>query len=366
MLSENPPPNSNAECVGPQNDQAGSADGCAGCPNQKACASGAGKKEDPVAGFVGDKLALVKHKILVLSGKGGVGKSTSACQIAFTLAAQGNQVGLLDVDICGPSVPRMTGLVGREVHQSGSGWTPIMVDLPIDGDDAGELLVMSVGFMLPNSDDAIIWRGPRKNGLIKQFLTDVDWGSLDYLIIDTPPGTSDEHLSIIQYLRGSGIDGAVIVTTPQEVAMADVRKEINFCKKTNVNVLGIIENMAGYSSPFQAVKFRDSSGEDVTEKTVRLLEEVAPQVLELLVQTDVFPAFGDGPEGMARRFEVPFLGSMPLDSNMLAACENGTSFIQAYPTSACAMPLTAIVKNLLEQVTAQNQPHKRASASSIA
>merc|ERR1712086_239444 len=102
----------------------------------------------------------------------------------------------------------MTGLVGREVHQSGSGWTPIMVDLPIDGDDAGELLVMSVGFMLPNSDDAIIWRGPRKNGLIKQFLTDVDWGSLDYLIIDTPPGTSDEHLSVVSYLQAANMDGA--------------------------------------------------------------------------------------------------------------------------------------------------------------
>ena len=112
--------------------------------------------------IAGDRLCLVKHKVLVLSGKGGVGKSTTACQLAFTLAAEGNSVGLLDVDICGPSVPRMLGLSGREVQQSGSGWTPISVDL--EGDTDGELLVMSVGFMLPNADDAIIWRGPRKNG----------------------------------------------------------------------------------------------------------------------------------------------------------------------------------------------------------
>jgi Mrp family chromosome partitioning ATPase len=168
----------------------------------------------------------VKHKILVLSGKGGVGKSTVSAQLAFALAAKGLEIGLLDVDICGPSIPQMLGLVGEEVHQSASGWSPVYIQ-----DNLG---VMSIGFMLPSNDDAIIWRGPRKNGLIKQFLTDVDWGELDYLIIDTPPGTSDEHISIVQYLKATNVDGAIIVTTPQEVAMADVRKEINFCKKTGL------------------------------------------------------------------------------------------------------------------------------------
>ena len=110
------------------------------------------------------------------------------------------------------------------MHQSASGWSPVYVE-----DNLG---VMSIGFMLPSKDDAIIWRGPRKNGLIKQFLTDVVWNELDYLIIDTPPGTSDEHISIVQYLKATSIDGALIVTTPQEVSMADVRKELNFCKKT--------------------------------------------------------------------------------------------------------------------------------------
>ena len=131
----------------------------------------------------------------------------------------------------------MMGLVDEEVHNSGSGWSPVYAE--------DNLAVMSIGFMLPENDAAVIWRGPRKNGLIKQFFTDVDWGEhLDYLIIDTPPGTSDEHISMAQYLKGAGIDGAVVVTTPQEVAMADVRKELNFCTKTKIPVLGLVENMS--------------------------------------------------------------------------------------------------------------------------
>lgn len=118
----------------------------------------------------------------------------------------------------------MLGLLGEQVHQSASGWSPVYVS-----DNLG---VMSIGFMLPSNDDAVIWRGPRKNGLIKQFLSDVDWGELDYLIIDTPPGTSDEHISIVTYLKQAVVDGAIVITTPQEISMDDVRKEINFCKKT--------------------------------------------------------------------------------------------------------------------------------------
>jgi Mrp family chromosome partitioning ATPase len=215
------PPSSN--CVGPQSELAGRAETCAGCPNQSSCSSGEAKSDNS-AQFVRDRMAQVKHKILVLSGKGGVGKSTFSAQLAFALAEQGKQVGLLDIDICGPSIPRMLGLVGHEVHQSASGWSPVYVE--------ENLGVMSIGFMLPSKDDAVIWRGPRKNGLIKQFLTDVVWNELDYLIIDTPPGTSDEHISIVQHLKSTKIDGAVVITTPQEVSMDDVRKELNFCKKT--------------------------------------------------------------------------------------------------------------------------------------
>lgn len=219
-------------------------------------------------------MAAARTQILVLSGKGGVGKSTFSAQLAFALAAAGKQVrraafasfvcfeplhrpealllaipgkvGLLDIDICGPSVPKMLGLEGEEVHQSSTGWSPVYAS-----DNLG---VMSIGFMLSDPNEAVVWRGPRKNGLIKQFLRDVDWGELDYLVrpaandtrghrnvalsltlgqqvVDAPPGTSDEHISITQYLQECGVSGAVIVTTPQEVSLADVRKELSFCKK---------------------------------------------------------------------------------------------------------------------------------------
>lgn len=222
-------------CVGPNSELAGKVESCSGCPNQSVCASGEAKVDSSIA-LVQNRMAQVKHKILVLSGKGGVGKSTFSAQLAFALALEGKQVGLLDIDICGPSIPRMLGLDGHEVHQSASGWSPVYVE--------DNLAVMSIGFMLPSKDDAVIWRGPRKNGLIKQFLTDVVWNELDYLIVDTPPGTSDEHISIVQYLKSSNIDGAVVVTTPQEISMADVRKELNFCKKTG--------NSYPLSNPFMA------------------------------------------------------------------------------------------------------------------
>lgn len=247
------PDGANSNCVGPGNDMAGKAAGCAGCPNQSSCASGEAKV-DPAMNIVQDRMALVKHKILVLSGKGGVGKSTFSAQLAFALAQQGKQVGLLDIDICGPSIPRMLGLVGHEVHQSASGWSPVYVE-----DNLG---VMSIGFMLPSKDDAIIWRGPRKNGLIKQFLTDVNWNELDYLIVDTPPGTSDEHISIVQYLKSSNIDGAIVVTTPQEVAMADVRKELNFCKKTGNNTLSF-DFIHNVSNSFSRLECFGGGGEYV-------------------------------------------------------------------------------------------------------
>lgn len=359
------PPDANEGCVGPTSEQAGKASTCAGCPNQKVCASGEPRQPDPALVIVQDKLAQVKHKLVVLSGKGGVGKTTFACQLAFCLAQQhGLQVGLLDVDICGPSVPRVMGLTGQEVHQSAAGWSPVYVD-----DNLG---VMSIGFMLPNADDAVIWRGPRKNGLIKQFLTDVDWGELDYLIIDTPPGTSDEHLSIIQYLKdGCGIDGAVVVTTPQEVAMADVRKELNFCKKTGLQVVGVVENMSGLNVPLTALNFlekpvarnngngagieeRDKSMEtdkpvikDKTAEVLEALRKVDPSLLDCVVQAEVFPAFGSGPQGMAAAFEVPFLGKLPLDPDLLRACEEGVSLEEKAPQSPAVPALHTIVRSIV-------------------
>jgi len=356
QVTSSSPEGANTNCVGPGNEMAGRAAGCAGCPNQATCASGEAKV-DPALNIVQDRMALVKHKILVLSGKGGVGKSTFSAQLAFALAQQGKQVGLLDIDICGPSIPRMLGLVGHEVHQSASGWSPVYVE-----DNLG---VMSIGFMLPSKDDAIIWRGPRKNGLIKQFLTDVNWNELDYLIVDTPPGTSDEHISIVQYLKSSNIDGAIVVTTPQEVAMADVRKELNFCKKTGLNVLGVVENMSDIRIPFSVigqpnsgVRMVDQNGNDVSELIMERVRMMCPELLSVRLESDLFKlpensssSSVNTPAGMAKVFNVPFLGRLPMDPNMMRACEEGKSFLEAYPNSSASRSFADIIAKVVDSTT---------------
>lgn len=198
-MSDDVPADAPAACPGVKSDDAGKSAPCAGCPNQSICSSGAASLPDPAVEQIKLRLANVKHKVLVLSGKGGVGKSTFAATLARSLAARQEdddddvdvpQIGLLDIDICGPSIPRIMGLESNQVHQSGAGWCPVFAD--------DNLAVMSIGFLLDSLDDAVIWRGPKKNGIIKQFLRDVDWEALDYLIVDTPPGTSDEHLSVVQ------------------------------------------------------------------------------------------------------------------------------------------------------------------------
>ncbi|NXK31279.1 NUBP2 factor, partial [Piprites chloris] len=151
----------------------------------------------------------VRHILLVLSGKGGVGKSTLSTELALALRHRGLRVGILDVDLCGPSIPRMLRVQDRAVHQCDSGWVPVFV-----GQD-GAIALMSIGFLLERPDDAVVWRGPKKNALIKQFVTDVAWGDLDFLIVDTPPGTSDEHISTVEALRPYRLLGAILVTTPQ-------------------------------------------------------------------------------------------------------------------------------------------------------
>jgi len=233
----------------------GLAESCEGCPNQAICAS-LPKGPDPDLPLLQSRLATIKHKILVLSGKGGVGKSTFASALSFALAADEDvQVGVMDIDITGPSLPRIMGVDGEQIHESSTGWTPIYV--------RENLALISTSFLLPTPDTPIIWRGPKKNGMIKQFIKDVDWDQLDFLVIDTPPGTSDEHLSISTFLRQTaslsphageepvdlGADGALIVTTPQEVALLDVRKELDFCRKAGIRVLGIVENMSGFVCP---------------------------------------------------------------------------------------------------------------------
>eukprot|EP00891_Asterochloris_glomerata_P007046 jgi/Astpho2/7046/fgenesh1_pm.00107_%23_27_t len=301
------------DCPGTGAERAGQAAACEGCPNQAACAS-APKGPDPDLVAIEQRMRSIKHKILVLSGKGGVGKSTFSAQLAFALASHGRQVGLLDIDICGPSIPKMLGLEGEEIHHSNAGWSPVYVD-----DNLG---VMSIGFMLQNPDDAVIWRGPRKNGLIKQFLKDVDWGEIDYLVVDAPPGTSDEHISIAQFLKASNVDGAILVTTPQEVSIIDVRKEINFCRKTGIEVLGVVENMSGLSQ--------------------RLSEAVA--------HTEVFHVSKGGAARMAKDMQVPFLGKVPLDPQLSQAAEEGRSVFEeasGRQTSPSQTALQAIIKQLM-------------------
>lgn len=220
----------------------------------------------------------------------------------------------MDTDVCGPSIPKMMGVEAESIHVSNAGWSPVWVE--------DNLCVMSVQFMLPNRDDAVIWRGPKKNGLIKQFLKDVEWGEMDYLIVDTPPGTSDEHLSVNSFLKESGVDGAVVVTTPQEVSLLDVRKEIDFCRKAGIKVLGVVENMSGFVCP----------GCKHTNK--------------------VFKATTGGAKRLARETGIPYLGAVPLDPRIGVACDNGMvcddgeSFFDKYFDSPACVALRKIVKKI--------------------
>ncbi|XP_067951552.1 cytosolic Fe-S cluster assembly factor NUBP2 homolog [Watersipora subatra] len=223
-------------------------------------------------------LAKVKHIILVLSGKGGVGKSTVTVQLAYALKEAGKRVGILDIDLCGPSIPVLLNLENQEIHQCENGWVPVYTD------KEQRLGVMSIAFLLANSSDPVVWRGPKKNSMIKQFLTDVYWQDIDYLIIDTPPGTSDEHISVVENIQPWNPDGAILVTTPQGVAIGDVRREIAFCRKTGVNILGLIENMSGF---------------------------VCPTCSEC---TNIFSSGGG--EALANHSKINFLGRIPIDPKM--------------------------------------------------
>ena len=233
-------------CVGPDSKEAGVASSCAGCPNAKICASRPKSKEDPDLPALTKKMARIRHKLIILSGKGGVGKSTFTKELGFSLSQCGFNVGICDVDLCGPSMPRMTGVIAEEMHQSANGWEPVLIN--------DHLSLVSMQFFLSNPNTAVTWRGPQKNGMIKKLLLEVDWGDLDFLLFDTPPGTTDEHISLIQFLQSSmqpnsGLLAGIVVTTPQLIAIANVRREINFCNKIKLPVLGIVENMSYFICP---------------------------------------------------------------------------------------------------------------------
>lgn len=185
----------------------------------------------------------VKRVVLVLSGKGGVGKSSVAAELAMTLYHEGYSIGVLDIDLCGPSIPRIFNCTAAKVRQTEAGW------LPVQATEDGRLVIMSIGFLLPSPDDAVVWRGPKKASMIGQFLHQVDWSSRDFLIIDTPPGTSDEHLAVVEQLGSFPDKSAVLVTTPQLVSLMDVEREVLFCQAVSLPIAGIIENMSGYACP---------------------------------------------------------------------------------------------------------------------
>jgi len=251
------------------------------------------------------RMARVKHKIIVLSGKGGVGKSTVAVNLATSLALEGKQVGLLDVDLHGPTVPLLLGLSETPTVAEDDVLIPVEV--------GGNLKVMSIGFLLGETDGAVVWRGPMKAVAIEQFLGEVEWGELDYLIIDSPPGTGDEPLAVCQAI--GEMAGAVIVTTPQETALGNVRRSIKFCELLNLRVLGVIENMAGF---------------------------VCPHCGEV---TNIFSVGGG--EAMATKYGVPFLASVPLDPAIVEAGDSGKPYVYHYSNSVAAQEFAKALPPIL-------------------
>lgn len=260
----------------------GSAHG--GGPTPEAQQAAAAQQENAIKRSLGK----IKNKILVMSGKGGVGKSTVSVNLALGLAKKGHKVGLMDVDIHGPDVVRMLNLKG--VMQPPK--TPDSLVVPLEYSE--NLKVVSLEYMMQDRDEAIIWRGPLKIQAIRQFVADFDWGELDYLIIDAPPGTGDEPLSVAQTIP---MVRAIVVTTPQKVALADVRKSINFCKTMNVDIAGVLENMSGL---------------------------VCPHCNEIV---EVFKT-GGGKE-LAKDLELPFLGAVPMDPKVVQAGDDGVPYLSS-------------------------------------
>lgn len=255
---------------------------CSGCASASSCSSA--QKGQP--GGLPPKAEIdVKHVIMVLSGKGGVGKSTVSVNLAYALSAHGKKVGLLDLDMHGPNVPKMLGLEEHKLAVMGNRIEPVRV--------TGNLSVISMAFLLPDTSTPIIWRGPMKMAAIQQFLGEVNWGSLDYLVVDLPPGTGDEALTIAQL--APNVRGAVIVTTPQDVATLDARKSAKFIEKLGLPVIGIVENMSGMICPHCGVEI------------------------------DLFGKGGG--KKIAEELRVPFLGAIPLDIEMRKAGDEGRPFI---------------------------------------
>ena len=255
-----------------------------------------------------DTLSQIKHIIIVMSGKGGVGKSTVSSNLAAMLSMQGYQTGIMDVDITGPNIPKMFGVEDEKLHVLDEKLIPVTVP--------PSMKLMSMAFLLPDKDSPVMWRGPVKMGAIKQFIEDVNWGYLDYLVVDMPPGTGDEALSIVQLM--SKADGMIIVTTPQDVALLDSRKSLRFGAETRIPIIGIVENMSGF---------------------------VCPHCGEI---TNIFKSGGG--EAAARELNVQFLGKVPIEPGVVDAGDSGMPVVLKYPESASAKAFESIVDKVVKTV----------------
>jgi ATP-binding protein involved in chromosome partitioning len=248
------------------------------------------------------RLGGIRHKLMVMSGKGGVGKTTVAINLGVIMAMEGMRVGLLDADIHGPNVPKMLGVELKHLGGTRGGLRPIEV-LP-------NLHIISMAYLIQNRDNPVVWRGPLKHSAISQFISEVEWGPLDFFIVDLPPGTGDEPLSVAHLI--GNVDGSIIVTTPQDVALLDSRKSVNFSRVLNIPVIGIVENMSGMKCPH--------CGKDI-------------------------PLFKiGGGERAAKELNVPFLGRIPIDPEMVQNCDNGMPHVMAYPKSEATKAFQSIVQ----------------------
>ncbi|HDP37231.1 MAG TPA: ATP-binding protein [Candidatus Atribacteria bacterium] len=266
------------------------------------------KEKDNLDKKLKENMSKIKHKLLVLSNKGGVGKSSIAINLACSLSEKDFKVGILDADLHGPSVAKMLGFEGERLQGNPEGIIPMNV--------SPNLVAVSMAFLIENSDAPLIWRGPLKMMALKQFLGEVEWGNLDYLIVDSPPGTGDEPLSICQLIPE--LEGGVIVTTPQGVALLDSRKCVNFLKKLNIPILGIIENMSGLKCPY--------CGKNI----------------------DLFKSGGGGKAAL--EFDLPFLGKIPIDINMVNSTDEGKPYIFQYKNSETTQIFNKIVKSIITQI----------------
>ncbi|MFW9787248.1 MAG: Mrp/NBP35 family ATP-binding protein [Candidatus Thorarchaeota archaeon] len=261
----------------------------------------------PVTTDIAENMKGIKHKIVVLSGKGGVGKTTVATNLVVSFAKRGRSAGIVDVDIYGPNVPKLLGMEGQHPTVDGDFLLPII--------GPQEVKVMSMGFLLRKDDDAVAWRGPLVARAISQFLANVRWGELDVLVVDLPPGTGDEILSILQLIPD--IDGVVIVSTPQEVAVLDARRAIQLVEKMQVPVLGIVENMSEFICPKCGEAHR---------------------------------LFGEGAAKKASdELSVDHLGTLPLDPRIIALSDEGTPFVIREPESKAAIAFAALVDKLAKK-----------------